>query len=385
MMQSRVTRTDNKDKGQSRKPLSSPAYFDAKHESTHSPRTTDRTKTSRWNKAHVTPAQNRRIAHDKPARVRIYADMVKVDYPPEINGKKPRSTEFRGGGIRSTVTGFSRASRKRMIEYMARVRHSGEMMFLTMTYDDDSLQRDDFDMKAEFEAFRRRFERAFPSWSALWRMEMMKRKSGDLSGIDVPHYHMIIFVGKTAEGFSQDEICQAFISWGAVAWQKITSSFDPYHLEYGFHCTPIRSRKQAYAYVSKYVGKHAEDEHEVGRRWGKIGQMDLDPSEEFRLSDDEMTIFKGLVKRWLRDRAEQRLAAWLANPKNKGKETPTGLFDFVKRFEQSFDIHGFTVFGLGDSCTEAGIIDLYPLVVLFLYEAKAQALELPALERGYGD
>jgi len=305
MMQSRVTRTDNKDKGQSRKPLSSPTYFDAKHESTHSPRTTDRTKTSRWNKAHVTPAQNRRIAHDKPARVRLYADMLQVDYPPEINGKKPRSTEYRGGGIRSTVTGFSRASRKRMIEFMAKVRHGGEMLFLTMTYDDGSLQRDDFDMKAEFEAFRRRFERAFPSWGALWRMEMMRRKSGELSGIDVPHYHMIVFVGETFDNPDIQTVCDAFVSWGAVAWQEITSSFDPYHIDYGFHCTPVRSRKQAYAYVGKYVGKHAEDEHEVGRRWGRIGTINTSLSETLIMSHDEIVIFRRLVKQWLKRRARR--------------------------------------------------------------------------------
>jgi len=301
--------------------------------------------------------------------------MVKVSIPDDRNGKQPRSAAggasvlekpmhpFGGviglnlprqsGGVRSAVVGFSRSSRKRMIEFMAKVRHTGSMLFLTMTYDDISLVRDDLDLKAEFEAFRRRFERAFPTWAALWRIELQERKSGIHQGKSVPHYHLLVFTEEKYEDGYLQTIADSFRSWGAVAWQEITTSYEPAHLTYGFHVTPVRSRKQAYAYVSKYVGKAANDNYEIGRRWGRIGQFDTSASETFVLDDQEHIALRRLIKRWL---------------KNKNRA-------YAKRFSRQSSSRGFSVFGLGDGWDGAGPFDLFSGISQFIVEVKRQSLE----------
>jgi len=361
--------------GGQRDPLSSLAYFDARFKATHQPAKTDWTKTANWNGKRVSPAHNRRLRHASPVKVEVYADMVKVSIPDDRNGKQPRSAAggasvlekpmhpFGGviglnlprqsGGVRSAVAGFSRSSRKRMIEFMAKVRHTGSMLFLTMTYDDISLIREDLDLKAEFEAFRRRFERAFPTWAALWRIELQERKSGIHQGKLVPHYHLLVFTEEKYEDGYLQSIADSFRSWGAVAWQEITTSYEPSHLVYGFHVTPVRSRKQAYAYVSKYVGKAANDNYEIGRRWGRIGRFDTTSSETFTLDDQEHIALRRLIKRWL---------------KNKKPE-------FGRKFGRMKISVGFSVFGLGDGLMDASDLNIFSGISQFIVEVKRQSLE----------
>jgi len=355
--------------------LSSLAYFDARFKATHQPARTDWTKTANWNGKRVSPAHNRRIRHASPVKLEVFADMIKVSMPDDRNGVKPRGRsggasvfhkpEFpfggviglnlncRPGGTRSSIAGFSRASRKRMIEFMARVRHNGSMLFLTMTYDDLSLVRDDLDLKAEFEAFRRRFERAFPTWAALWRIELQTRKSGIHEGKQVPHYHLLVFTEEKYEDAYLKTIAESFQSWGAVAWQEITTSFDPAHLVYGFHVTPVRSRKHAYSYVSKYVGKEAHDHFEIGRRWGRIGTFEIAASETFVLDDQEHIALRRLIKRWL---------------KNKNPQ-------FARRFSRMSASAGFSVLGLGDTRADGSPMHMFSGVNRFIVEVKRQSLE----------
>lgn len=308
--------------------LSGVAYSPVSTKVQHKPHTTRETHTARWNMVHVTPAQTRRIALEKPYKVTAYADMLKVETLPVENGVIERDSSRRGGGIRGTVSGFSKASRKRMIEFMAKVRNQGTMLFLTLTYDDMAWLVKSDAHHSDLEAFRKRFERAYPTWCALWRVEVKTRKSGILEGQDVPHFHMLIW---TNEQHGDPDRCAAlFWKWGNVAWHEITGSAAPEHLEYGFHVTALKSRKHAYSYVSKYVAKEDDDTLEIGRRWGRIGNFDTSAGEVFRFNQDEYIEFRRLVKRWLRNRSTH----------------------YSRRFARQSSNKGCSVFGLGD--TSAG-------------------------------
>lgn len=348
-----VTQKNGKKQRANETLLSSVAYFDAKLKNRRSQQNLPSGYPSRYYMQRQTPAQSRRIRSVKPVKVAIHADMMRITISDEQRGMQAREPGRGGGGIRGAVTGFSRASRKRMIEFMAKVRNTGSMMFLTMTYDDAGAAQNDDWHTACFEAFRRRFERQFPAWRAIWRKEHQARKSGELIGTFVPHYHLIVFTGGIYEGKALDELCEIFAAWGKEAWQEITGSTDANHLMYGFHCTPVRSRRHAYSYVAKYVAKCENNGISTGRSWGRIGQFDTSASETFVLSEDEYIELRRLVKRWLKNRS----------PK------------FARRFARSSATMGCTVFGLGDCSTEHAQETLFSGYYQFIDGAKRQALD----------
>lgn len=328
--------------------LSSAAYFDAKHECSHTGRTTDSDKSLYWNLNHVTSSQSRRIHQDKHYNVEIYADMMKV----KVSGQKIGRLDckkFAGGkvheklsptfggviginikrqglGQRGKVKGFSREARKRMIEFLAKVRKPGHMMFLTLTYPDHCPHNDNGQWNADFEKFRHRFERAYPNYSAIWRMELIARKSGDYIGVVCPHYHMIVFTGENFDDKSAAENTVDFWAWCSNNWYEIANCEDERHILHGVDCSTVKSRKHAYAYVSKYVAKTTTDGIEAGRRWGRIGKFDTSKSETFVLTDVSVIQLRRIIRKWL-----------------KVRKSP-----YRWKFSRQNSMQGFSVFGLGD-------------------------------------
>ena len=345
-------------------PLSSDAYFDAKQKMFHHPsRASVREYTSQRNMQRASSSQSRRIRRDQPAKITVYADMLTVKYPAELNGRQDRRTDFAGGGIRGDIVGFSRASRKRMIEFMAKVRNVGDMYFVTMTYDDESWLVKPNAHQEDFEAFRRRFERAFPNWKAIWRVEVKERQSGQLIGQRVPHFHLLVFTGRNDSDEDKEAYSEGFRAWGVRVWGEILQAQNPAFEIYGFHVTPVRTRKHAYHYISKYIGKSENDDIACGRRWGRIGQFDTSSSETILLTDDEALAFRRLVKRWLRNR----------NPA------------YARSFKRQNSTAGFSIFGLGD-VTETGCSrGFFAGYAQFIVEVKRQSAEREQRERGWSD
>lgn len=333
---SMLQRKSTQGKGHHAPPLSCGAYFDAKHETTHTPNLDPSEYTLSKAMSSVKPSQNRRVRHVKPVKIAVYADMIKVTVPDYANGKHARDRSNSGGGIRGNISGFSRASRKRMIEFMAQVRDEGDLYFVTMTYDDDSWICHWGGHQDQWEAFRRRFERAYPGCKAIWRVELKERQSGLLVGQLVPHFHMLIWTG----GYNTDEnkrkVADSLQSWGVSAWGEILETENPHFEKYGFHVEPVRTRKRAYAYVSKYIGKIDDDDVQCGRRWGRIGRFDRSYSEIVSLTEDEAVEFKRIIKKWLRGR----------------KSRYSNVISKI-----SADV-GYCVFGLGDALTGGVVVTI---------------------------
>lgn len=275
----------------------------------------------------------------------IHADMVKFK-PLTMTAahSKPESI----GGIRGDIVGFSAASRKRLIEFMAAVRYETQLIFATLTYPDQFPVDDPETWHRHFEAFRRRFERSHPNWRCVWRMELKTRKSGDYRGFVAPHWHLMIFTDVKSEpnikvikvesnGKLVDKTTSAlselFQEWCQIAWSEIVDSPDERHKAHGAFAVAVRNRRHAYKYISKYVAKEDSDKLAVGRRWGRIGSFDMSASRITTLTRRQYIEFKRLVRRWLKARTPI--------PKRDGSQ-------FYKRMSRQKVTQGCTVFGLGD-------------------------------------
>lgn len=218
--------------------------------------------------------------------VNIHADLVKIR---ANNSPPPHSKHERG-----EVTGFSNRSRKRMLETLASISEVPDI-FCTLTWSDDvaTLNREHF--KRHFEVFRKWLEYHYDGIKAIWRVEIEERKSGDLIGSPLPHMHLLIWLPP----MSKEERDLLLEDKGAVwrkRWHEILQSQNDFHLsDYGLQIETIKSRRHSYYYASKYVGKHKEDNFAVGRRWGRIGELDTLPRYSIELSRQEFIELKRLI------------------------------------------------------------------------------------------
>lgn len=290
-----------------RDPLSNIAYFDA----------VDLSHNLEPQKA----LEKRRIdRHQQGAHflVNIHADLLKVKSLAAVGSLVPQQKS--GGGLRGIISGFSSQSRMRLLQFMASIRSEEHMVFLTLTYPDE-FPVDDVDAwLANFEAFRHRFERRFPNYRVIWRKEMKTRLSGENKGKKAPHYHMLIFTDMQKEVDIKTEYVQnrglmiektvsaisAIIErWALSAWDEIVDSGDENHAIHGAFAVACRNRRHAYKYLSKYIAKVEQDDLAVGRRWGRIGTFDIEPSLTCVISKKEFTELLRMARAWMRSKGNQ--------------------------------------------------------------------------------
>jgi hypothetical protein len=102
----------------------------------------------------------------------------------------------RGGGLRGKVRGFSRASRKRLLELVARLDyeqiqgHRHIATFITLTYPgEQGTLPSPQECKRHLWAFWKRIERRWPWVSGVWREQFDSGGERDYH----PHFHLILF------------------------------------------------------------------------------------------------------------------------------------------------------------------------------------------------
>jgi hypothetical protein len=183
--------------------------------------------------------------------------------------KKPlKGGQPPGGGKRSAIKEFSRASRRRFQLMVAKIEKAALPVFLTLTYP-DIFPEDHAEWYRDFQRLRARMKRK--GWCGIWRREIKLRQSGVNVGKAAPHYHILVW------GASVDEI-MAYIP---KAWHKIAGGGDPNHLKFMLGELPgskpcaeqVRTWSGVVSYVGKYMAK-IEDVSELGvlpgRFWGVI-------------------------------------------------------------------------------------------------------------------
>lgn len=191
------------------------------------------------------------------------------------------SPRRRGGGIRGAITSFSRAARRRLVDFMARLDvRRVRVTFLTLTFAGTPSPED---ATAAFKRFRMRLSRWFPEASAVWRRERQDRGAF--------HYHLLLFNLPYVPQY-----------WLQDTWTECTGevlSIVDVRL--------VRNKKHVMAYVSKYIAKkdappvppsplhsnitHNSTQLRSGRMWGIINRAALPMGELFEalVDDEDMT------------------------------------------------------------------------------------------------
>lgn len=148
-----------------------------------------------------------------------------------------------GGGIRGKVDGFSRQSRKRLIDTFAKfdknkVARQTKILFVTLTY--QHIQTDAQQAKRHLKTFMERLKRRYPKLWAVWKMEYQNRGA--------IHFH-ILLGGVGWLPIHADDGFDAQQAWNEVSGQNANNSLD---------VERIRSYRGALRYASKYLGKMIE-------------------------------------------------------------------------------------------------------------------------------
>ena len=172
-----------------------------------------------------------------------------------------RPSKRLGGGTRDKVRGYSRASRGNLLRRLASINRrafrafKGRMIFVTLTYPHE-YPEDSEVCKNHLKALRKRLQRKFGAFAALWRMGIQRRGAW--------HFHLLLFVGPSVGPVGE---LRSFIS---SSWYEVTGKVSVGHLLAGTRVEAVKRWKQVTSYVERYMAKPEEfpEGLETGRIWG---------------------------------------------------------------------------------------------------------------------
>ena len=257
---------------------------------------------------------SKRVVHDrpKPSRIRKSPPKERVDGGrlrfwvdgSLVKVSKPVGNRSQvGGGKRDIVMGFSRGSRRRILQKMAMLVRSVLPLFVTLTYPLE-YSTDYAQWKKDLDTWCKRLHRRYPDAGLIWRLEAQRRGA--------PHFHLLIF---------GVELTPVIRQWIAQSWFEVVGSGDEKHLKHGADAQMVRSSRGVRSYVGKYIAKvqsppmpdcecsepgttHSPiDWSKVGRWWGVRYTHNLPWSEEFiadGITYREAAVFMRYLRRYLK-------------------------------------------------------------------------------------
>lgn len=175
------------------------------------------------------------------------------------------------GSLRSRITSFSLASRRRMREYL--VSHTinhyvrvGVTLTLPWSVSDWSVCMDDF--RTVVHRFRTYWRRMFPSSSCVYRIELQKRGA--------PHIHMIAY-------HSSEDIPLINDSYFNLWFRSLGDLHEYSYFDFARHGVVVESVPDVPAMI-RYLSDHATKSKQAqlgysGKQWGVLG------SDNFELID----------------------------------------------------------------------------------------------------
>jgi hypothetical protein len=212
---------------------------------------------------------------------------------------------------RGLIHGFSRSSRRRMMQFLAKVCLHGLLpLFGTTTYPDifpDEAEK----FKRDLHTLIERLKRRFPLIGLLWRLEFKVRKSGVNVGKVAPHFHWLLWnvpqrfdyksepgkwakISKGRDGtwletvkfYDGDKIATVvnpvsgqdrFTEWLSRNWYDVAGTGDLRHYNAGTNVKVLTSKREVFFYVSKYMGKTETDAgcECPGRFWGAVNPKNI--------------------------------------------------------------------------------------------------------------
>ncbi len=195
---------------------------------------------------------------------------------------------------RGKIQGFSKKSRRRLMQKISMTKKSCLPMFVTLTYPGE-FSEDPKVWKRDLQVFWMRFVRRFPDVGAVWKLEFQKRGA--------PHYHLLVW------GVSYIDL----LRFVPEAWYQVVGSGDVRHFNAGTRVEQVRSWRGVMAYASKYLAKLESVPYDaVGRFWGVKGNIPWADMVQISLTDREAFQFIRLLRRMMRikSRAYRSLTAF---------------------------------------------------------------------------
>jgi hypothetical protein len=125
--------------------------------------------------------------------------------------------------------------------------------FFTLTFPDFFPEQ--AQAKRKLDTLFKRWKRHSPTVSAIWKMEVIDRKSGASKGQVAPHFHLIVWGGLDVKRAKQD-------------WFDVNGRSDYAHLKHGAKGEELKSWRGAVYYTAKYCAKIDESFASEGRVWG---------------------------------------------------------------------------------------------------------------------
>jgi hypothetical protein len=238
------------------------------------------------------------------------------------------------GGPRGVVQGLSDASRRRLWITLSTIDDRALLAswFVRLSWPDEVVPVDGAAAKECLHRFRLALFRAFPGAWFFWVMEVVPRKSGELLGELVPHFHLILNLNRA---MSPDAVQSMVVEIWARA---IGLSDDMPHADafrfpgVGVDVRETYGRPEWVAwYLAKYVGKAAGmvEGFSTGRMWGLYGR-DRVPKSEIISGEVPPGVwiqFRRLIRGWLshRGKSSRKFARWIAHSRPYFGATLIGL------------------------------------------------------------
>ena len=177
--------------------------------------------------------------HERKTSFRVYPHCVEYTAIP-----KPTKIFRYKKSKRGRITEFTRRSRFRLLQILAKVRTdiSFKPLFFSMTYHHNfSLPNKSY--VHNLHSFLSSLRSLDKEVEYLWRLEFQRRGA--------PHFHFIVFPGPSVKKLGTEK----YMLLCADIWHRISDPDSKSHELYGFKSTVINSYSKAVAYVSKYVAK----------------------------------------------------------------------------------------------------------------------------------
>jgi len=182
------------------------------------------------------------------------------------------------GGKRGKISGYSDASRRRMMRMLGKMKLSRKPLWLDLTYPDEfySDRYDGKRLKEEhLKKFYQRLKYCYPQAGFIWKLEYKDRQSGLHVGKHFPHFHILLW------GFCDHDIYKLRKELLQM-WWEVCGKLSQDHLKAGVSLERLKSYRGAFWYASKYMTKNMEEMQEydldaqaVGRWWGIKGKENL--------------------------------------------------------------------------------------------------------------
>jgi hypothetical protein len=199
-------------------------------------------------------------------------------------------------GKKDIIKEFSRKSRREFIKLFCKMTDK-LVLWQDVTFSDDVMQdklkRKEVSNKA-LNRFRRVVIEKYSAIKVAYKREWQPRKSGDLKGEHIPHFHMFMSVPDARE---DDELIDLAIELARI-WVDSTGTKEIEKAQrVAIHPKSyriIKNQKQAIKYATKYITKPGGNwaDESIGRSWGTIGKFNIAEPERREMTPEEMVSVK---------------------------------------------------------------------------------------------